>query len=469
MKKDSLPFYEAPPSDSIEPLYQRGTQHQLDYQYDMAIPLLNAVLQADPKHFKGLAQLAFCLRMTGKFRPAITAFRKALRISPNHPELLEGMANCYKDMGDFDKAIAAYERALKLKPGMADSLYGLVLLQEYSLNAPLVRELHRLHRSLSDTDESRIPVCFALGVVYEHHKELSRAFEYYQEGNRLKFVRSTYHESAQFAYFDAVQTCFTADVFSRRKEVGSHDVTPIFVVGMPRSGSTLVEQILASHSHVDGAGETNILPRMAERLTPQTGGVFYPEAINNLSTEARAQLAQHFLRQLRERCPDNKPRIATKTLSNFFHIGLIHLLLPRATIIHCVRDPMDTCWSAFRLCFTGNDLLYCYNQDALGRYYCRYQQLMRHWHQVLPGRIYDLRYEQLVTQPEATMRSLLEHCNLPWEKNCLSFYRTPRPVTTASMRQVRRPIYTTSIRSWEAVAEKLAPLRTALQPDQTIR
>ena len=160
---------------------------------------------------------------------------------------------------------------------------------------------------------------------------------------------------------------------------------------------------------------------------------------------------------------DKTLRIVDKTLGNYYHVGLIHLLFPNARIIHCVRDPMDICWSMYRHRFNGG-LDYCYDQTALGRYYCRYSQFMQHWHSVLPNRIHDVRYEELVREPETVIRGLLEYCNLGWEDSCMAFHRTKRTIITHSMSQVRMPLYKKSIKSWEPVAEELAPLRAALQP-----
>jgi len=449
-------------TESTNSLYQQGKNNQAEGKYDLAIIQFNQFLQANPNHPDALAQLAFCLRTNKRPQMALTAYRQALRLVPGHSALLLGIAHCYKDLGNFDKAINYYEKSLKTESGKIESMYNLTLMKDYSLNAPLIKELQKFHEILSETDTSRVLVCFALGKIYESHGQHKNAFQYYEEANRLHFSRLAYSEKDWFNYFDRIESVFNADLFTRLKSVGSPDTTPIFIVGMPRSGSSLIEHILASHSAVYGNGEVDIIPRIAGHIIPQMTGLPDPQGINNLGQEAFTQIIEQVLRELRSYCLKNKPRITDKTLRNYAHIGLIHLLFPRATIIHCVRDPMDTCWSILRQHF-GGILPYCYDQIALGRFYCRYQQLMHYWHTVLPNEIFDVQYEQLVKAPEATIRTLLEYCGLPFEENCLAFYQTKRAVVTASARQVRRPIYTASIKSWEPIAEELAPLRAALQ------
>lgn len=243
--------------------------------------------------------------------------------------------------------------------------------------------------------------------------------------------------------------------------MGSPDATPIFVLGMPRSGTSLIEQILASHPQVHGAGEISIMPDIAARLIPQLTGLHNPQAINLLHPGAYVSIADHYINGLRSHCPEQKPYIVDKMPNNFFHIGLIKLLLPNAKIIHCVRDSMDTCWSLYRQHF-GINHPYCYDQHALGKFYLRYQQLMQHWENVLPHAIYEVQYEKLVAAPEKEVSALLEHCALPWDESCLKFYDTKRTVNTASMQQVRQPIYHSALKSWQPLEKHLTTLSEAL-------
>lgn len=342
-------------------------------------------------------------------------------------------------------------------------MYNLTMIREYPPDSVLARKLHALYDSPGCTGQSRAQVCFALARIQESHGDPKGAFRYYAEANAVQFPLVQYEKGRYAALFAEIEATFTSQLFRRLGKVGRADAAPIFVLGMPRSGTTLVEQILASHSGVFGAGETSIMPWIAESYIPRTYGRPFPLAVARMDASAFANLADLYLERLSEYCSSTTTRIVSKTPNNYLLVGLIRLLFPNAPIIHCMRDPMDTCWSMFRQYFVGSAHGYRYDQAALGRYYRRYQRLMEHWHKVLPGEIHDVRYEELVEQPEKTMRALLDHCGLSWEDKCLAFYRTRRVVNTASALQVRRPIYKTSIRSWRPVAEELAPLRAALE------
>jgi len=450
--------------DKRDMLYKLGMTCLEESDYEKALLHFNKLVQLDQNHINALYRLACCLFMMGRLELSLKCYKLALHIMPNHPTLLQGLAFCYRAQGDFDIAISLYEKMLKAGHANADCLFNLVLLGNYPLNSWVAEQLRKLHQSSNCSVQARIKTCFALGKIYEMHGEQKQGFAYYAEANRLQSSTFSYDEADMFKYFDTLQHTFNAKVFSSLKNVGISDATPIFVLGMPRSGTSLVEQILASHSQVHGAGEINKMPEIAMRLIPRVSGRDFPRAIYSMNTESFAMFAQHYLRGLRSHCPVSKPHIIDKMPNNYFNIGLIQLLFPNATIIHCVRDPMDTCWSIFRQYFNGMHP-YAYDQKLLGRYYLRYQQLMEHWHTVLPGKIFDVHYEQLVENPEKIIPELLNHCNLPWDKECLSFHRTKRTVNTASMQQVRRPMYKSSLKSWSPITEELADLRKTLHPD----
>ena len=230
---------------------------------------------------------------------------------------------------------------------------------------------------------------------------------------------------------------------------------------MPRSGSTLVEQILSSHPQVAGAGETNAMCILAFKALPYRTGKEYPHAVAVAAPELLQKLSTQYMKHLRKYVHTQKPFICDKMPVNFMLVGLIHILFPNARIIHCARDPMDTCWSIYKHFFLNRNP-YAYDQKILGRFYLQYEQLMQHWNRVLPDRIFTVQYEQMVENTEATIRALLKHCGLPFADSCLHFYRTERPVATASAMQVRQPIYNTALKSWWLIAEQLAPLQKAL-------
>ncbi len=444
-------------------LYQKGCECVLERDFHQAAEFFARCLRMQPEDLPTLLAFAAALYSTNRIQPALAEYREALRLSPNNGSILTAIGNCYGAEGDFAQAASYYERALKANPEAVGAMLNLVMLHRYGLDSPLSGKLHTLYASSTCSGRSRIIVCFALAGLYERHGDLKRAYRYYAEGNAAQFSLVGYDEAREFALFEEIETTFTSQFFRKLGTVGRQDTTPIFVIGMPRSGTSLVEQILASHSGVYGVGEVGILPWVVDRLIPQTFGKPFPSVIADMDASAYAELSKLYLELLLSYCPENTSRVVSKTLNNYSLIGMIRLLFPRAPIIHCVRDPTDTCWSVFRQYFGGEMVPgYCYDQVALGRYYRRYQRLMDHWHKVLPGEVYDLRYEELVEEPEKTMRALLEYCGLAWEDRCLAFYRTKRPVATASALQVRQPIYKTSIRSWLPLADELEPLRAAL-------
>lgn len=448
-------------TESANSLYLRGTQYLKKMEYDEAIWSFQQALELDPKHVPSLSDLAWTLLTIGRFPLAYQTYKQARRLAPDNPDILSGIGLCFQAEGNFSKALSYYNKALKINPDEARYLYNIALLEQPHPNTGLGKRLRELYESRNCTGAARVYVCFSLAKIWEKHGDIKHAFQYYAEANRLQHSLAPYDEAAKMAVFDLIEKTFTADFIARLRNTECMDATPIFVLGMPRSGTSLVEQILASHSLVYGAGEIDVIPRVAEKLIPQLAGGQFPRVLQRMDKKAFRLLAEHSLRQFRSYCPDNSPHIVAKTPNNFFLIGLITLLFPRAAIIHCVRNPMDNCWSLFRQHFVGSHP-FCYDQGTIGRYYCRYQKLMRHWHNVLPGVIYDVQYETLVSRPEAAIRALIEHCRLPWEDRCLAFYRTKRVVTTASFRQVRRPIYSTSLNAWEPLAQELAPLRAAL-------
>lgn len=460
---------ETPPAssstaESLESLYEKGRQCVLERDFVQAATFFSRCLRMAPDNLSVLVPLALVLYKTGRIQQAMTMYRKALPLSPDDPGILTGIANCHMAEGDFAKATAYFERALKAKPDEVGVIYNLTVLHQYPLDAPLVRELERLYDSRRCIGQSRSLVCFSLARIYESHGGTHRAFRYYAEANEALFPLVKYNERCDTAFLEEIKATFTSQLFRSLGGLGCKDAIPIFVLGMPRSGTSLVEHILASHSGVYGAGEMSILSWMTSRLLPQTFGTPFPRLVTGLNRLVFADIGKLYLELLSSQCPANAGRIVSKTLENYALIGLIHLLFPNAPIVHCVRDPMDTCWSLYRQYF-GIETVpgYCYEQGTLGRYYRRYQTLMNHWHQVLPGRIHDVRYEELVEHPEATMRALLEYCDLSWEDRCLTFFRTKRVVNTANAVQVRRPLYKTSIQSWLPVADELAPLRAALE------
>jgi hypothetical protein len=313
------------------------------------------------------------------------------------------------------------------------------------------------------TTDDRTELRFALAKACGDAGDAVGSFRHLLEGNRLKRLTITYDETALFALFDRIRAVFTADRMAAPPTVALGDTArPIFVVGMPRSGTTLVEQILASHPAVFGAGELTDLPTLAAELGRH--GPPFPDVVTVLPADRLARLGEAYCQRLRA-CAPAARHVVDKLPANFQLIGLIRLALPGARVIHIERDPIDTCLSCFARLFTGPQL-YAYDLTELGHYFRAYQSLMAHWRRVLPaGILLEVRYEDLVDDIEGNARRILAHCGLPWDPGCLAFHRSERTVRTASAAQVRQPLYRHAVGRWHVYGDLARPLLDALQRD----
>ena len=318
---------------------------------------------------------------------------------------------------------------------------------------------------LSKTD--RMQLDFALGKAYADLKDYRRSFRHLLAGSAGKRATISYDESAAFALFDRIEATFSRDLIARKSGGGDPSASPIFVLGMPRSGTTLIEQIIASHPAVHGAGELQTLNDVILTVRGPDGSTLpYPEFVAGIDAGALRQVGARYLALVRELAAKSgradAAHVTDKMPSNYYFAGLIHLALPNATIIHTVRDPVDTCISCFSKLFSAEQN-HTYDLGELGRYYKRYERLMAHWRRVLPqGRILDVRYEDVVADVEGQARRIIAHCRLPWDARCLSFHTTERPVRTASATQVRQPIYNSAVGRWRVYEQDIGPLLGAL-------
>jgi Sulfotransferase family len=318
-------------------------------------------------------------------------------------------------------------------------------------------------------EEGRRQLLFALAKAFADLGEHERAFGWLLEGNALKRRQIGYDEAKVLGQFARIRAVFDRDLMDRSRGRGDPSSVPIFILGMPRSGTTLVEQVLASHSEVYGAGELLDFEREVARLSEADGAPpTFPELAPSLSGEQLRQLGTRYVQRVRPAAPA-AVHITDKMPMNFLFVGLIHLALPNARIIHTRRDPVDTCLSCFATLFTGEHRV-AYELGELGRYYRAYDRLMRHWRDMLPdGVILEVKYEDLVTGFEPQARRIVDHCGLEFEDTCLDFHKTRRPVRTASAAQVRQPIYQSSVGRWHSYKHLLRPLLDALAIDDFAR
>jgi tetratricopeptide (TPR) repeat protein len=423
---------------------------------------LARALALDPKSHDAINLMGRVAFERGNLADAISHYRHALALKPDLADAYNNMGNALKEQGQIVEAEAAFVRAIELDPQLMGAYVNLADSRKFTAADPHLAAMQVLEREdrLSNTD--RMHLNFALGKAYVDLKDHDRAFEHLLQGNARKRAQIKYDEAGTMGLFDRIEAVFTRDLVAAKSGQGDPSAVPIFVLGMPRSGTTLIEQILASHRDVHGAGELKTLDDIASSVYGRDGrAMSYPELVAALESPALKAIGARYVAELRKLQPDAR-HITDKMPSNFFFAGLIHLVLPNARIIHSVRDPVDTCISCFSKLFASPQD-HTYDLAELGRYHHRYQKLMAHWHRVLPkGRILDVQYEDVVADLEGQARRIVAHCGLDWDPNCLEFHRNDRPVRTASATQVRQPIYKSAVGRSQLYQPHIAPLLAEL-------
>jgi tetratricopeptide (TPR) repeat protein len=409
----------------------------------------------------------------GDLDNALACYRRALSLQPDFADAYNNLGNALKELGHLAEAEEAYFQALRLDPNVAGVYLNLADSRKFYSGDPILADMETLAGSADSlSSDDRMQINFALGKAHADLGDYTRSFQHLLAGNAAKRARLAYDERAVLGLFDRIEHVFTPELIKGKCGGGDPSAAPIFILGMPRSGTTLVEQIIASHPIVHGAGELQIFNDVVQSLQGGDGNP-YPDFVPALDSNGLGQIGAHYIARLRELVTRHGAvvdigrvaRITDKMPSNYFFAGLIHLALPNAKIIHCVRDPIDTCVSCFSKLFSAEQD-HTYDLAELGRYYARYQRLMSHWRRVLPAAAFlDVRYEDVVADLEGQARRLTDYCDLPWDERCLSFHNTGRPVRTASAAQVRKPIYTSAIGRWRAYGDALAPLLSALNGD----
>ncbi|HSY08197.1 MAG TPA: sulfotransferase [Steroidobacteraceae bacterium] len=392
---------------------------------------------------------------------ALEAYEQAARLQPEEARLRLSIGHIHKTLGRRHESESAYKAALALDPGVAEAYWSLADLKNYSFSDAEIASMQHLLASDERERLNAAQLCFALGRAFEQRQQYSDAFAHYARGNALRRLDAPFDIELFERRTARIRAFFDSAFFAERAGSGDPSAAPIFIVGLPRSGSTLVEQILASHSRVEGTMELpniiNITHQFDDMVASRDG---YPETVGTAPVGLLSALGSRYLedtaalRTGREHFTDKLP-------NNFSHVGLIHAILPHATIIDARRHPMDSCFSTFKQHFAEGQT-FSYDLTDLGRYYRSYLLLMDHWDTVLPGKVLHVQYEELVRDPEANIRRLLEHCRLPFEPACLSFHETRRSVRTASAEQVRQPLYTSGVGYWRHFEAELEPLRRAL-------
>ncbi len=430
-------------------------------KFDSAVDVMRSSINRFPRDPNPCIMLGNLLMRNGRHKDALAFYDMALRRDPNSPSAHFNACIALTVLGKLDAARTACETALRISPEMA-VYYQLASLGALTPDDPRIPGLEARAADHDAPLSLRIDAGFALAKAYDDAGDAGRAFPHLREANRLKRSTIDYHIDADRERTDKIIALFTKDFFRRFASASDAQLAPIFILGMPRSGSTVLEQMLAGHSQVRGGGE---LPHMAE-IARGVGivwgdrGEASPGSDEQVTGDLRQIAAEYtaFTRQLQGK----EPHFTDKLPGNFMFLGLIHLAFPNARIIHSRRDAVDTCLSSYQRLYSS-EVPYCYDLSELGQYHRLYQRLMEHWHSVLPaGRILDVDYESLVVEPEKELRRILDFCGLEFEASCLDFQNVSRGITTASAVQVRKPLYNTSVQRWKKYGADLGPLLAAL-------
>ena len=448
-----------------------NTRVRIDYiqalrkrqKFAAALEQASLLLDAAPDNLQFKSLYAIESMQTGDYDTAVATFDEILEKLPGDPVTLTSRGHAYKTCGDYEDAVASYQAAISNAPHHGEAYYSLANLKVYSFSDAEIDRMHvqEENRNLSHMD--RVYLNFALGKAYEDRADFATSFRYYEQGNRLKKIQTTYKAEQMSQDLEAQRHTCTAELFERHAGSGDQAPDPIFIVGLPRAGSTLLEQILSSHSQVDGTLELPNILSLSQRLrrrARQEGATEYPGILDELSGDELEQFGSEFMEDTRIHRRE-APFFIDKMPNNFRHIGLIHLILPNAKIIDARRHPMACCFSGYKQLFAEGQE-FSYDLSDAGRYYRDYVELMDHWDAVLPGKVLRVHYEDVVTDTATQVRRILDHCGLPYEDACVNFYETKRSVRTPSSEQVRQPIYTSGLEQWRNFEPWLEPLESAL-------
>ena len=432
-------------------------------KFQAALTELDALLEVDPDQPGYLILKANTLVRIGDHESAIDIYRNVLARVPATAGVQMSLGHSLKTVGHQDEAIAAYNIARSLRDDLGDAYWSLANLKTFRFSDDDLDTMRTVAGRETISREDYFHLAFALGKALEDRGEFDESFTWYRRGNAIKRRLVTYSADDNHSDMTRISAYFSKDVFETRRNAGCPDRAPIFIVGLPRAGSTLLEQILASHSAVEGTQELPDIISIARRIADKKrtdDPSNYPGGLTQLSDSDLTALGEEYIERTRIH-RSGAPFFIDKMPNNFAHIGLIRLILPKATIIDARRHPIACCFSGYKQLFAKGQN-FTYNLTDIGRYYADYVRLMRHWHDVLPGHVLHVQYEDMVADTEAQVRRLLDHCGLPFEDNCLRFYENKRAVKTASSEQVRQPIFTSGLDQWENFEPWLGPLKAAL-------
>jgi len=439
-----------------------NTQNDQDKHHE-ATKSAHELLRITPESAESYMLYAGIIGSAGRHEAAIIAYEKAIKLSPQKAGAFSSMAHHLKTIGRQDEAIAAYRHSIAIKPDHTESYWSLVNLKTFQFKDEEIDTMQALLLKKDLSDESRVHLHNALGLEYESRKEYQKSFDNMTKCNQLRRKAESYDPVETELLHQKIITIFNAGFFEQDAADVS-DVSPIFIVGLPRSGSTLLEQILASHTQVEGTYELSDLSRTMQSVRRQNprGKKSFPESLEHFNLQQWVAIGQGYLESTQKYRTD-RAFFVDKNPNNFTFIGALKLALPNAKIINARRHPLDSCYGSYKQLFASGQS-FSYDLVELGEYYLQYQNLMEYWHQVLPNFILDVHYENVVNDLETEVERILDFCGLPFEEHCLRFHETERAVKTASSEQVRQPLYSSSVNLWRNYENNLGDLIEILKP-----
>ena len=453
----------------LAPQYTRALADLISVQLERdkvgdAVKNAERLVRLDDKQAEVQLLLASAYASVDRFDEAIEAYQNGLKLAPGHSAALMGIGNMLKTIGRVDEAIEAYRHCIEQHPQYAEAYWSLANLKTFRFDAREISAMKELLQNDGLPADARVQLHNALGLEAESAGNYEQAFDYFATGNDLRRQSESYDPVETEDLHDRTIDLFNATFFERHSEAGDTETSPVFIVGLPRSGSTLIEQILASHSKVEGTHELSVLGRLAQS-TLKRGDMLvkFPDILERFETGEFGEIGERYIERTRV-YRAGKALFIDKNPNNFLYIGLLKLILPNAKIIDARRHPLDSCFGSYKQLFARGQP-FSYDMVELGEYYLQYARLMRHWHDVLPGFVLEVRYEDVIEDLEREVRRLLEFCELPFEDGCLRFYESGRAVKTASSEQVRQPIYASSVNLWRNYEQHLDELIEVLEPE----
>ena len=452
--------------ESCQTLYPEHKAAAMEYlklllkmaKFEKAKTLVDKLLADSPESNLLLSAKGSALVGLGDIPMALAVYQKILQQDENQPGIHLLLGHALKASGNIDDSVSAYQKAYELKPDFGDAFWSLANTKTYQFTADEIAHMKAQLELDNTSDEDKIHLNFALGKALEDSEQFEDSFNYYQQGNQLKSKHIQYDPNQFDQQITAQMEMCNQQLFAKRIGAGHNSQAPIFIVGLPRAGSTLLEQILASHSQIEGTMELHNILELASRLQGQSGR--YPAILTELETDYFRRFGQQYIADTQS-YRTGAPYFIDKMPNNFLHIGLIRLILPNAKIIDARRDPMACCFSGYKQLFAEGQE-FTYSREHIGRYYQGYVKLMAHWDKVLPGFVLKVQHEDVINDLDGQVKRLLDFCGLPFEQACVDFHQTKRTIKTPSSEQVRQPIYRSGMEQWKHYQKHLGPLKKAL-------